>query len=176
MGSSCTTEELLQIIKSRRAVRQYKEGEIPEEGIQKILEAAIWAPTGSNIQPWEFIVVKEKRNLKALKMVVPGLFGNPSLVIILCINLKRAEKGGKLGELSALMDISMSAQNMMLMAHTMGIGSCPVLSFSEPALRQLFRIPPHIKPVLLLSFGYPKIVPSPPPRRPLNEVVHYEGY
>jgi len=120
--------------------------------------------------------VRDEKNIRKLKMISPGLFGDPSLLIIVCINKERAKKGGRLGEVSALMDVSMSMQNMMLMAHSMGIGSCPILSFSKLALRELFRIPPHIEPVIILSFGYPKVIPKPPRRRPLEEVVHYEGF
>jgi len=95
---------------------------------------------------------------------------------VLCINRRRAERAGKLGEESALMDVSMAAQNMMLAAYSMGVGSCPVLSFNKAALRELLDIPEHVEPVLILTFGYPKFWPKPPRRRPLEEVVHVERY
>ncbi|WP_240911649.1 nitroreductase family protein [Thermococcus sp. LS1] len=166
----------MEAIEGRRAVRRFQEREVPLEDLKKILEAGIWAPSGSNVQPWEFIVVRERDNIERVKLVSPGLFGNPSTVVVLCINTKLAKRGGKLGEESALMDISMAAQNMMLAAYSMGIGSCPVLSFNKTALKELLNIPEHVEPVLILIFGYPRVWPKPPRRRPLKEVVHVEEY
>ncbi|MFA4646677.1 nitroreductase family protein [Pyrococcus kukulkanii] len=168
--------ELLDIIKGRRAVRRFKDKGIPKEDLLKILEAGIWAPSGSNIQAWEFILVTNKEMIGKIKLVSPGLFGNPAALIILCINKKRAERGGREGERIALMDISMAAQNMMLMAYSLGIGSCPIVSFNKVALKELLEIPEDIEPVLMISFGYPEFWPKPPKRRPLEEVVHVEKY
>ena len=168
--------DVMEAIKGRRAVRRFQEKEIPMDALKKILEAGIWAPSGSNIQPWEFIVVREKANIEKIRLISPGLFGNPSALVVICINKKLAEKGGKMGEESALMDVSMAAQNMMLAAYSMGIGSCPVISFNKPALKELLEIPPHLEPVLILIFGYPKFWPKPPKRKPLEEVAHLEQY
>ena len=168
--------ELLDIIKGRRSVRRFKDKEIPKEDLLKILEAGIWAPSGSNIQPWEFILVIGDDTIEKIKLVSPGLFGDPAALIVLCINKKRAERGGRAGENTALMDVSMAAQNMMLMAYSLGIGSCPIVSFNKVALRELLSIPEDVEPVLMISFGYPEFWPKPPRRRPLEEVVHFERY
>ncbi|WP_456396845.1 nitroreductase family protein [Thermococcus sp.] len=168
--------ELMTAIKGRRAVRRFRAEPVPLDYLRRILEAGIWAPSGSNIQPWEFILITDKENIERIKLVSPGLFGNPPALIILCIDQKRAEKGGKLGESTALMDVSMAAQNMMLLAYSLGIGSCPVVSFNKTALKELLGIPEHVEPVLMLSFGYPEFWPKPPKRRSLREVVHVEEY
>ncbi|WP_457753641.1 nitroreductase family protein [Thermococcus sp.] len=168
--------DFMEIIKGRRAVRKFEEKQIPSEDLKKILEAGIWAPSGSNIQPWEFILITEKEMIEKIKLISPGLFGNPAALVILCINKERSKKGGRLGEVTALMDISMAAQNMMLIAYSMGIGSCPIVSFSKSALKELLDIPEHVEPVLILTFGYPKFWPKPPKRRPLEEVVHVERF
>jgi len=97
-------------------------------------------------------------------------------LIVVCINKERSRKAGRLGENIALMDVSMAAQNMMLMAYSLGIGSCPVASFNKMALKELLNIPEEVEPVLLISLGYPEFWPKPPRRRPLREVVHVEEY
>lgn len=168
--------EVMEAIRGRRAVRRFTGEKVSLEDMKKILEAGTWAPSGSNVQPWEFILVMDEDNIEKVKMISPGLFGNPSALVVLCINRRRAERAGKLGEESALMDVSMAAQNMMLAAYSMGVGSCPVLSFNKAALRELLDIPEHVEPVLILTFGYPKFWPKPPRRRPLEEVVHVERY
>jgi len=168
--------ELMEIIKGRRAVRKFKDKKIPKEHLLKILEAGIWAPSGSNIQPWEFILITQEPTIEKIKLISPGLFGNPTALIICCINKKRAEKGGRAGENTALMDVSMAAQNMMLMAYSLGIGSCPIVSFNKIALKELLNIPKDVEPVLIISLGYPEFWPKPPKRRPLKEVVYVEEY
>lgn len=168
--------EIFEAIRGRRSIRKFEDKDIPMQDLKKILEAGVWAPSGSNIQPWEFILVKNKGTIEKIKLISPGLFGNPSALIILCINHERAKRGGKLGVRTALMDISMAAQNMMLTAYALGIGSCPVVSFNKPALKELLDVPDHVEPVLIISLGYPKFMPKPPKRRPLKEVVHIEKF
>ncbi len=168
--------ELLEIIKGRRAVRNFSDKDIPFENLMKILESAIWAPSGSNIQAWEFILVAQKENIEKIKLISPGLYGNPAAIIIVCINTERAKKGGKEGIETAKMDISMASQNMMLMAYSLGIGSCPILSFNKIALKEIFEIPDYIDPQLILIFGYTERWPLPPKRRPIKEVVHIERF
>lgn len=168
--------ELMSIIVGRRAVRRFREEPIPLEHLKKILEAGIWAPSGSNIQPWEFILVTGNDTIEKIKLISPGLFGIPSALIVLCINKKRAEKGGRAGESTALMDVSMAAQNMMLMAYSLGIGSCPIVSFNKMALKELLDVPEYVEPVLIISLGYPEFWPKPPKRRSLKEVVHVEKF
>mgnify|MGYP001773148293 CR=1 FL=1 len=173
-----SAEEILKVIMGRRCVRSFRDGgiEIPEEHIAKILEAGIWAPSAGNIQPWEFIVVRNRDMIEKIKLVSPGLFGDPAAVIVICINMERARRGGKAGERMAVMDISMAAQNMMLTAYSLGIGSCPIASFSKTGVKELLDIPDTVEPVLLITLGYPTQWPNPPERRPLKEVVHYEKY
>jgi nitroreductase len=167
---------LFEIIKSRRAVRNFQKKEITLEDLKKILEAGIWAPSGSNLQSWEFILIKDEQKKSKIKLVSPGLFSNPDAIFILCINKTKAQKGGRLGEEMAIMDLSMAAQNMMLMAYSLGIGSCPVASFNKIALKQILKIPEHIEPILILILGYPNNRPKPPPRKPIREVVYYDEY
>lgn len=166
----------MDIIKGRRAIREFREDKIPRDHVMKILESGIWAPSASNLQTWEFILITDKNMIEKIKLISPGLFGNPNVLIILCINKEKAKKGGRLGETMALMNLSMAAQNMMLMAYSLGIGSCPIVSFNKIGVKELLEIPEYIEPVLIISFGYPQSWPEPPQRRPLEEVVHVEKF
>lgn len=168
--------DVLEIIKGRRSVRSFSDKAIPKESLYAILEAGIWAPSGSNIQPWEFILVDDPGLIKKVKLVSPGLYGLPKALIVLCFNKKRSEKAGRMGPSLAVMDISMAAQNMMLMAYSLGIGSCPIASFNKIALKELLSIPEEVEPVLMVSLGYPSRWPEPPHRRPIEEVVHLNVY
>ena len=173
----CGPEELLGLIKARRSVRRYREGiPIPMEHLLMILEAGRWAPSGSNIQPWVFILVRERENIRRIKMLSPGMFSTPSAIIVICIDKERARRGGRMGWTMALMDAAIAMQNMMLQAYALGVASCPVLSFSKNGLARLLGLPDHVEPVLLLTLGYAERVPRPPPRRDMREMVYLERY
>jgi len=176
-SSGCSAEDLLRLIKTRRSIRVYEEGRvIPLEHIRMILDAGRWAPSGSNIQPWVFIAIRDSEVIRKIRMLSPGIFTFPSAIIVLCIDRERSRRGGRMGDTMALMDISMAAQNMMLQAHALGIASCVVLSFSKNGVARLLDLPKHVEPVLLLTLGYAKIRPKPPRRRGLEEVAHIDRY
>jgi nitroreductase len=166
---------VLEAIKGRRSVRSFRDGRIPEDHLKVVLEAAVWAPSGSNAQPWEFVVVRDRSTVEKIKLFSPGLFGDPDTLVVLCVNRERI-KGRGPKELVAVMDVAMAAQNMMLAAYSLGIGSCPIASFNKTAVKELLDIPEHVDPILMVSLGYPDRWPEPPRRRPLEEVVHYGKY
>lgn len=167
---------LFEVIRGRRSIRDFVDKEIPDNQLKLIVEAGLWAPSGSNLQPREYILVKDKHLLRAIKLVSPGLYGNPSALLVLCYNKDIAKKGGRLGETMALLDVALSAQNIMLMAYALGIGSCPILSFNKTAVKEILDIPEHVEPVLMISLGYPKTWPKPPKRKSVEEVLHVNGY
>lgn len=167
--------ETIDAIKGRRSVRKYTDRKIPKEKLGQIMEAAVWSPSGSNVQAWEFIVVENDDAIKKIKTFSPGIFGNPAAMIIVCRDLKRAyEVCGELGrDILSLMDVSMASQNIMLAAYDLGIGSCAVRSFGISAVKRLYDLPEHINPELLITLGYPEETPKPPKRRGVSEVVHW---
>ncbi len=167
---------VFEVIRGRRSIRDYVDREIPWEHLKLVIEAGLWAPSASNLHPREFILVRNKDLLRAIKLVSPGLSSNPAAVIVLCIDREKASKGGRIGETMALLDTATSLQNMMLMAYALGIGSCPIASFDKLAVKEILGLPDHIEPVLLLSLGYPRYWPKPPPRKNVEEVLHIDGW
>jgi len=167
--------ETFDAIKGRRSVRKYTDRKIPKERLEEIMQAAVWSPSGSNAQAWEFIVVENNDDIKKIKTLSPGIFGNPAAMIIVCRDLKRAyEVCGELGrDVLSLMDISMASQNIMLAAYDIGIASCVVRSFGISAVKRLYDLPEHINPELLITLGYPEETPKPRKRRGVSEVVHW---
>lgn len=160
---------VLETIKSRRSIRSFLDKPIPPEHVQALLEAARWAPSGSNLQPWVFIVIQEPANIRKVKMFSPGLGGDPTTLLIVCSD-QSAEAS------TAIMDVSIATQNVMLAAAEMGLGSCCVRSLNQKALQLLLSLPAHVVPELTISLGYPAGAPEVPSRRPLEEIVHWEEY
>ncbi|MGQ9478343.1 MAG: nitroreductase family protein [Candidatus Bipolaricaulia bacterium] len=70
----------------------------------------------------------------------------------------------------------MAAQNMLLMAYVLGLGSCPVASFSEVGVRELLELPDHLCPILLVALGFPDKYPDPPRRKELSQITFWERY
>ncbi|HIH96231.1 MAG TPA: nitroreductase family protein [Thermoplasmata archaeon] len=169
--------EVFEAIKKRRSIRKYKKEEVPKEALLKLVEAGIWAPTSGNIQAWEFIITKKKESIGKIKIFSPGLIGEPAALIILCTNRREAyEKGGELGrDILCLMDISMAAQNILLEATEIGLGSCPVRSFNQAAIKKLLDLPNEVIPELIISIGYQAESPKPPARE-MDKVIHLERW
>ena len=170
-------ENLLQIVRGRRSIRKFKPDPIPEEDLREILEAATWAPSAGNTQDWRFIVVRDpglKTKLAEAAMWQNFLMEAP-VVIVVCADLERARDAyGERGvELYSVQDTAAATQNMLLVAHAKGIGSCWVGAFSEVLVREALGLGQMMRPVALIPLGYPAQVPAPPPRRPLEEMVEY---
>ncbi|MCX8182550.1 MAG: DUF6092 family protein [Candidatus Methanomethyliaceae archaeon] len=170
--------DVIEAIKGRRSVRRYKEDPVPGELIERILDAARWAPTGGNIQPWRFVVVKDKILLALLKKVSPGYLGDAPLAIVICSEKERSYRvGGPLAkDYLTIADCSMAAANITLAAHALGLGTCVVKSFSHNAVKELLNIPSGVEPELIVVVGYPANTPKPPPREPLEKVTYLNRY
>lgn len=170
--------EVFEAIKGRRSIRKYKPQPIPDEVIEKILEAGRWAPSGGNIQPWIFIVVKDRATLEMIRKVSPGYLGTAPLAIIVCSDKRRAfQVGGRLGrDYMTIADCAMAVQNMLLAAYALGLGTCVVKSFSSIALKEILEIPDGIEPELIVVLGYPDERPAIPHRFPIEEITYLDKY
>ena len=174
---SSKEEAILEVIKGRRSFRSYKDGEVPQEMLIKILEAGQWAPTPSNVQSWRFIVVQEARQLKALKALSSGFPRQAQVAIAICSNKGDMQDFGEESRpILAAEEVAMAVQNMLLMTHSLGLGSCPVASFSEAGIRALLELPDHICPILLVALGFSAEHPNPPQRKELSQITFWERY
>jgi nitroreductase len=171
-------EYLFSLIKSRRAVREFTDKPISNSDIRDIVESAIWAPTASNMNARLFIVVRDPQNILKIKAFSPGMFSNPNVILVLCTDKKKAfEVGGELGASRAsIMDIAVSAQNILLASWAKGIGTSPLASFNPSAISKILNLPEHIYPDLIITMGYPRGIPEPPSRPKFEEVTFYERF
>lgn len=168
---------IFEVIKGRRSVRSYKNQRVPEGMLMKILEAGQWAPTPGNVQSWRFIVVREARQLERLKALSPGFPREAQAAIVVCSDRRAMEGFGEdMSRLLAAEEAAMAAQNMLLVAYSLGLGSCPVASFSEVGVSELLELPDHIYPIILVALGFPDKYPDPPRRKELGEITFWERY
>jgi len=160
--------EVLEAIRTRRSVRSFKAEPIPDQDIVGILEAARWAPSAGNRQPWTFIYVKDPQILRMVKNCAPGLYGAAPAAIVMGIDKKDERRG--------VLDVCFAAQNVLLAAHALGIGSCPIVSFNGEAIRKILNAPGSWEPILVLSLGYVDKPSSFPSKKSLAEIAYVDSY
>jgi len=172
--------DVLEAIRGRRSIRAFKSDDVSPEIVEKLLDAASWAPSAGNIQPWEFIVVRKPEIKRALVEAAldQTFIEEAPVVIAVCANKNRSSQGyGIRGKtLYCLQDTAASIQNIVLTAYSLGLGTCWVGAFREEEAREILKIPEGIRPVAIIPVGYPAETPSPRNRRPISQTVHYETF
>jgi len=172
--------DVLEAIKGRRSIRAFKNQDVPAETVEELIDAARWAPSAGNIQPWEFIIVRKPRIKRRLVEAALGqmFIEEAPVVIVVCANEERSSQGyGVRGEtLYCLQDTAAAIQNIHLTAYSLGLGTCWVGAFREEETRKILKIPHGVRPVAIIPVGYPAESPSPRRRRPISQMVHYETF
>ncbi len=196
---------LLKGINTLRSIREFKQGLVPDETIKKVLEAATKAASGSNTQPWEFVVARDAKLKARLKepmlktwlqriRSIPGMSSrmkdvyddatdmlrnteNVPVIVYCCLDLNRVSKSEEVRYGS----IYPAVQNLMLAAHALGLGTCLTVHGStptrgEPEVKKILGIPDHVKIACLVYMGYPAVKLGPPKRKPITNFVHYDGW
>ncbi len=183
--------DTLESIRTRRSVRKFSDRPVAEEELQAVLEAARLAPSWANLQCWRFVVVRDpsmKAKISELSYLEAyfapkGYKSNPALkalaeapvVIVACAD--PAESGDLRGQQYYLTDVGIAAENLMLAAHALGLGSVFVGVFEEEKLRDVLNIPRNIRIVGLFPLGYPQAESKGgPPRKSLDEIVFQEKW
>jgi nitroreductase len=171
---------VLDVIKGRRSIRTFKSDDVSPEIIEKLIDAATWAPSAGNIQPWEFIIVRESKIKKSLTQAAldQSSIEEAPVVIVVCANENRSSQGyGARGKtLYCIQDTAAAIQNLLLFAYSIGLGTCWVGAFRENEAREILKIPSGIRPVAMIPVGYAAEAPLSQKRRPINLIVHYETF
>jgi len=180
-GTHGAALSFVSVIKRRAMIRAYKSDPVPEEKIQRLLEYAVRAPSAGNLQPWEFIVVKSPETRAKL---VKAAFDQTSVAsapvtIVTCADIQRAgSKYGARGSFYSLVDTSFASLLILLGAVEQGLGACFVGSYNSEEVVKLLALPDHVRPVGLITLGYPAEPPrkSDTPKLPLSKLVHAEKW
>jgi nitroreductase len=172
--------DVTEAIMNRRSIRTFKKQDLSPGILDQLLEAARWAPSAGNMQPWAFVVAAKEETKQRLS---DAAYGQKSLVeasavIVVCANLKRAaENYGARGEtLYCYQDTAAATENILLTAYSMGLGTCWIGAFKEEDVRKVVNCPAELRPVALIPVGYPNESPPSRPRRSASEVVYQESF
>jgi nitroreductase len=160
-------------VRKRLSVRSYKPDPVPEDVLNRILEAGRLAPSAKNYQPWKFIVVKDAAIRQAL---VPacrgqGSVGQAPVVICGCAIEEQVWKGMGGYWSAEAVDITIALEHMILAAAAEGLGTCWIGAFLEAEVRKVLAIPDGVKPIALTPLGYAARDHRPQPRKPLSEIT-----
>lgn len=172
--------DVFEAIKGRRSIRAFRETDVPQETVEKLIEAARWAPSAGNIQPWEFIVVRNPETKRRLAEAALGqsFVEEAPVVIVVCADEERSARGyGTRGRtLYCIQDTAAAIQNIHLAAYALGLGTCWVGAFREDEARRILEIPDGVRPVAIIPIGFPAESLPPRSRRPLKQIIHYEKF
>ncbi len=167
-------KSIMQCIKERRSIRRFDSTrDVEEEKIRICLEAARWAPSASNKQPWQFLIVRDKATREKLAEIHPYARFNAESPVVF-VPLGDPNRHAKYYH----SDTALAIQNFMLAAHAQGLGTCwagVIASEIEPKMKELLNVPENLRIICTISVGYPAQTPS-KNRRPMEELVHYETY
>ena len=172
--------DVFEAIKNRRSVRAYTSEEVSEEDVRRLIEAARWAPSAGNIQPWQFVIVRStetKRRLSDAALHQTFIEKAP-VAIVVCADVERSSWGyGSRGaNLYCLQDTAAAIENILLAAQALDLATCWVGAFHEDAVARVLNTPRNARPVAIVSVGHSAEKPRAPQRRSLREIVHYENF
>lgn len=179
---------ILEEIMKRRSGRAFLDKPIPDEMIDSILEAGRWAPSCSNTQAWNFIVLREKDALaKGHEALSRGNAYAKAAPLMIIVAAKEDAGCGAHGLPYFAMDVGLAVENMLLQAVHLGLMGHPTAGWDEEKLKETFDIPGEYRIVTVVFFGYEGSIDSldertkerelkPRTRKSLAEIVHWNKW
>jgi nitroreductase len=188
--------DVLEAIKTRRSIRRQKPDAIDDETLEKILDAARWAPSWHNSQCWRFIVVRDSSIKEKLIDTLyemkreETLVDNPAakavrqapILIVACAEMGKS--GRDPGETAYrtdkgdwyMFDVALAVENMVLAAHALGLGTVIVGAFDAIKAAEILGVPEGISVVTMTPLGFPEREGKAPPKKELSEIVFHDKY
>ena len=163
---------------TRRSVRQFQSGKtISKQDMNDILKIAMYAPSGCNRQPWEFVVVDDEQLKAEIAKAHPhaSFLKDASAAIFVCGDIeKQCDEG------FWTVDCSAATENLLLALHGRGLGGCwcAIYPYEErmQQFQKVLKLPANIKPLALVVAGYPAKIPPQPKDRFDEKKVHYNQW
>jgi len=172
------SKEKIDFILNRHCCRHFFKGENLKDGdLEILMEALRWAPSGGNIQPWFFYVVKREDVKNALKDAAHGqnFIVDASVDFVICLNADESAKmyGDRGKTLYCFQDTAAAVENLLLAATILGYGSCWIGAFNEDKVREALEIPSHLRPVAIIPVGPGQTPAKYPGRKPVSDIFTF---
>jgi nitroreductase len=165
-----------ELIKQRYSVRAYKPEPVAEEKLQQVLEAARLAPSAANRQPFQVIVLQTAGRQEELRRIYHRSWFSQAPLVICVVGLPGEAWSRSDGQNYVYVDAAIAMDYITLAATDLGLGTCWVAAFNVEAARRFLRLPTEVEPVAFTPLGFPADQPKPKERKPLSELVRYEGW
>lgn len=168
--------DFAELVKSRYSVRSYQPRPVEQDKLDRILEAVRLAPSGSNRQPWKFVVVRDgevRRRLVAACSNQQFLAEAPVVVAGVGLMPDRVMRCDIPGD---PVDVTIAMEHLALAATAEGLGTCWIGAFDQDQVREVLGIPESVKVVAVMTLGYPADSPRPKGRKPVGEIVSYDQW
>ncbi len=178
--ASDAADAVLDVIATRTSVRSFTDREVSDEIVEKLLRAGMAAPSGMNMQPWEFIVIKDRAVLDDLadKLPYAKMLYEAPLAFVVCAQTRTAMSNGRVWENPYwVYDSSAAIENILLAAHALGLGAVWTDGMNDkaPIVKKALGIPESVATLGVIPIGYPAENPAPKDKwRP--EKIHFNKW
>ena len=157
---------------TRRSIRKFTDEAVSEEVMLKILEAGRLSPSATNTQPWHFIVARDRKEKEACTFGGFNRFAVDASFVVVGVY----KKSEAVMEKYSLMDVTIALQSMVIAGWVQGVGSCWMGAFDDNKLRNALDLPADARIVGAIAFGMPAETPKQPPKKTLDEIVHFDEW
>ncbi len=171
--------DTLECIATRRSIRKFLDIPVEFEKVGNVLDAGRYAPSAGNLQDWKFILVTdEKVRQDVAKACVEQFWvGTAPVLIIICTEPEKTKRFyGRSGEKYSIQNGAAVIQNMLLAAHSQGLGSCWVGAVEDEAIKRMFSIPDDVIIQGIVPLGYPDEQVPTPLRFSMENVTYIESW
>jgi nitroreductase len=144
------------LVRRRRVCRSFTSEPVADHHLWLLLEAARYATSASNVRIHRFLVVRDAGRIRLVRLVSPGMLGEPTALIVICTDLRAASAADVHvdRDSTVLIDVGTAAMSMMLAAENLHLGACPLTSFSRPAVSEVLELPEFAVPEFILQLGH----------------------
>jgi nitroreductase len=166
--------DILDVIMTRRSIRKFERKDVPEELVERVLEAGRWAPSGLNNQPWRFAIIRDN----AIKDRISGLTHYSRIVrdadVLIAVFMDSASGYHRVKDSQA---IGACIQNMLLEAHGLGLGAVWLgeIIRSDARIREVLGVGNDVELMAVIALGYPAEKPRAPRRKALQDLIVFRG-
>ncbi len=168
--------DIIQTVAKRFSVRAYSTAPVDDEALTSVLEAARLAPTAHNKQPFQVIVMHTAgRKQDLVRIYSRRWFSQPPLVLAV-VSIPGASWRRVDGMLYDVVDATIAMDHMILVATSLGLGTCWVADFDPAAAREVLGLPDDVEPIAFTPLGHPARQAPRKRRRPLEQLVRYERW
>ena len=187
--------EFDELVKKRRSIHYFTDDDVSDDDLLHVLEAARWAPSAGNNQPWRFVIARKPETIekiwetttgievpisskRTIKVTPQNFMKEAPVVVVVCTDTHayKGKQNNIFSDRFCIQDSAIATMNLLLAVANRGLGACWIGMYREEALSKVINLPPSIRPVAIIPIGHTQSKEQPRPRKPLKELIHYESY